>query len=84
MKAIILISSFFYILGLIISNKIEIIKSVNPVEKIISNTISATKSVKSIHFNDARDDEAEVKTEADSIKNSTVKVAEPEKDNKNL
>ncbi len=38
MKTIILISSIFYILGLKISNKIDLIKKSNPVEKIITHT----------------------------------------------
>ena len=36
MKAIILITSIFYILGLKISHKIEIGKQYNPIEKIIT------------------------------------------------
>lgn len=41
MKAIILISSIFYILGLKIGNKIDLVKKVNPVE-----TITATTTIK--------------------------------------
>ncbi len=69
MKAIILISSIFYILGLKISNKIDIVKKANPVEKIITNTISATKPAKSIHFNEI----SGVKAESDSLINLTEK-----------
>lgn len=39
MKAIILISSIFYILGLKISNKIDLIKKHAPAEKTITQTI---------------------------------------------
>lgn len=38
MKAIILISSIFYILGLKIGNQIDLVKKANPVEKIITNS----------------------------------------------
>ena len=41
MKAIILISSIFYILGLKIGNKIDLVKKVNPIK-----TITATKNIK--------------------------------------
>lgn len=63
MKAIILISSIFYILGLKISNKIDLVKKSNPVDKIITNRITTTKPAKAIHFNDATG----VKAESDSI-----------------
>jgi hypothetical protein len=45
MKAIILISSIFYILGLKISNKIDFIKKSNPVETIITNKIVPGKTI---------------------------------------
>jgi hypothetical protein len=64
MKAIILISSIFYILGLKVSNKIDLVKRSNPVEKIISNTITSKKSVKSFYFKD----ETDKKAEADTLK----------------
>ena len=43
MKAIILISSIFYILGLKIGNKIDLVKKSIPVKKIITNTINVKK-----------------------------------------
>ena len=49
MKLIILLSSLFYILGLKIGNKIDLIKKSIPVEKIITHkikTISPSKCVK--------------------------------------
>ncbi len=47
MKAIILISSIFYILGLKVSHKIDVVKKVNPVEK----TTSVEKAPKTIPLN---------------------------------
>ena len=44
MKAIILISSIFYILGLKIGNKIDLVKKNNPAEKVISEKTKAEKS----------------------------------------
>lgn len=41
MKAIILISSIFYILGLKISNKIELVKKSNPMDTIVTKTIKS-------------------------------------------
>lgn len=50
MKALILISSIFYILGLKISNKIDLVKKSNPVEKIITHKVEATDSEKNATF----------------------------------
>jgi len=50
MKAIILITSIFYILGLKISNKFDLIKRSNPVEKIISYTAKPDKEEKQADF----------------------------------
>ncbi len=52
MKAIILISSIFYILGLKISNKFELIKKASPVEKIITVDTPDKKSVNAIKLNE--------------------------------
>jgi hypothetical protein len=67
MKAIILISSIFYVLGLKISNKIDFVKRINPVEKIINNVIPPKKTDKVYRFHD----DAEKKPEADTLKCST-------------
>ncbi len=67
MKAIILISSIFYVLGLKISNKIDFVKRINPVEKIINNAIPPKKTDKVFHFHDDEDK----KPEADTLKSST-------------
>lgn len=64
MKAIILISSIFYILGVKISNKIDLFKHANPVEKIITNKITSTQPAKSVYFNE----KIQLKSETDSIK----------------
>ena len=64
MKAIILISSIFYILGLKIGNKIDLVKKSNPVDKIITNSITTVKPSKSISFKDA----SGIKAESDSLK----------------
>lgn len=53
MKAIVLISSIFYILGLKISDKIDLIKRSNPVEKIITHTAKPEKAEKSIELKEA-------------------------------
>ncbi len=52
MKAIILISSIFYILGLKISNKFEVVKKVNAVEKIITHSIPSKQTEKTVYFKD--------------------------------
>lgn len=64
MKAIILISSIFYILGLKISNKIDFVKKSNPVDKIITHKIISDKPSKSFFYNS----ETELQTKPDSIK----------------
>ena len=70
MKAIILISSIFYILGLKIGNQIDLVKKSNPVEKIITNTTVKTPS-KTIELKN----EIGLKTNSGSLLDS-VKVAE--------
>ena len=64
MKAIILISSIFYILGLKISNKIDLVKRSNPVDKIITNKITEEKQADAYCFKD----EIGLKTDPDSLK----------------
>ena len=65
MKAIILISSIFYILGLKIGNKIDIVKKANPVEKIITRCITAPpKPPKPIDF----EQETMKQAKSDSLK----------------
>ncbi|WP_321345634.1 hypothetical protein [uncultured Draconibacterium sp.] len=50
MKALILISSIFYILGLKISNKIDLVKKSNPVEKIITHKVKTTETEETATF----------------------------------
>jgi hypothetical protein len=50
MKALILISSIFYILGLKISNKINLVKKSNPVDKIITHKVKAAEPEKNASF----------------------------------
>ena len=59
MKAIILISSIFYILGLKISNKIDLIKKTNPVEKISFKSVKPEIPPKTIDFKDAQTEKKE-------------------------
>lgn len=63
MKAIILISSIFYILGLKISNKIDLIKSTPKVEKISIQKATPEISKKNIEFDQAKT----LSTEKDSV-----------------
>lgn len=50
MKAIILISSIFYILGLKVSNKIDLVKKNSTVEKIITHKVKVTEPEKNANF----------------------------------
>jgi hypothetical protein len=59
MKAIILISSIFYILGLKISNKIDLINKNNPVEKIIIQSVKPETPPKTVEFKDAEEEKKE-------------------------
>lgn len=54
MKAIILISSIFYILGLKISNQIDLIKKNNPVEKDIIHSVKPETPTKTIDFKEVQ------------------------------
>ncbi|NQU51325.1 MAG: hypothetical protein HQ522_02185 [Bacteroidetes bacterium] len=64
MKAIILISSIFYILGLKIGNKIDLVKKSNPVDKIITHKVKVQEQKKSCDY------AAEIakKTDCDTLK----------------
>jgi len=64
MKAIILISSIFYILGLKIGNKIDFIKKSNPVETIITNKIVPNKII----GNDYMEKDKTLKIKPDTLK----------------
>ena len=67
MKAIILISSIFYILGLKIGNKIDLVKRSIPVEKIITHQLKTIIPQKSYNYAE----ETAPKTEVDTIKGGT-------------
>lgn len=54
MKAIILISSIFYILGLKISNKIDLIKKSTPVEKVIIHSVQKANPEKTADFEEVQ------------------------------
>jgi len=75
MKAIILISSIFYILGLKISTKIDLIKRSHPVEKIISQTDVIKKPLNCFHCN------AEAITESKSDSTKTMESSKKNSDN---
>jgi len=68
MKAIILFSSIFYILGLKIGHKIDLFKNYNPVEKITTTTNAVKQATKVVYFND----EVKLKSDADSLKSERV------------
>lgn len=53
MKAIIIISSIFYILGLKISNKIDLIKSSSKIEKVNIQKIAPSKAEENIDYKEA-------------------------------
>jgi hypothetical protein len=53
MKVIILVSSIFYLLGLKLSNKIDLIKSTPRVEKISVQELTPGKTEKAIEFKEA-------------------------------
>jgi len=59
MKAIILISSIFYILGLKISNKIDLIKKVSPVEKVTIQKIKPETPEKAVTFHEVKPEKTE-------------------------
>lgn len=67
MKAIILISSIFYILGLKIGNKIDLVKKSIPVEKIITHQLKTIKPSKCIKYCEETANESE----SDTIKGGT-------------
>ena len=68
MKAVILISSIFYLLGFKISNQIELFKKSSPAEKVITNPVTSVQKESSTHFKD----EFQTKTESDSTKTGGV------------
>jgi hypothetical protein len=77
MKAIILLSSIFYILGLKIGHKIDIIRTANPVQKITTTTNAVKSAAKSAYFSE----EVKKVPAVDSLKyeNSVEKKTEEKK-----
>lgn len=63
MKAIILISSIFYILGLKIGNKIELVKKNNSNEKIITEKVKAEKPLDCCKYTD----QVAIKSKTDTV-----------------
>ena len=78
MKAIFLISSIFYILGLKIGHKINLIKSCNPVQKISTTTNAVKQATKAVYFSD----EVQPKTSSDTLKNEDIKDKKETETNK--
>ena len=75
MKVIILLSSIFYILGLKLSNKIDLIKTTPRIEKISIQKATPAKSEKTIEYREAES----LKAKTDTIKcggSSTSEVLE--------
>ncbi len=62
MKAIILISSIFYILGLKLSYKFDLTKKCETTEKVITNTVPDKKPEKELDLS------GELKAKTDSVK----------------
>lgn len=71
MKAIILISSIFYIIGLKIGNQIDLTTKNTPVEKISTTKISSPETEKTYQFNG---------TAANQMKTDSVKNLSTEED----
>lgn len=65
MKVIILASSIFYILGLKISNKIDLVKRSHPVQKVIMHTAKPESNNETADF---KQEEAETKETETAVK----------------
>lgn len=68
MKTIFLLSSLFYLLGLKIGHKINLIKCSTPVQKISTTTHAVKQATKAVYFSD----EVQSKTSSDTLKNNGV------------
>ncbi len=73
MKVIILVSSIFYILGLKISNKIDLIKRSNPIQKVIMHTVKPESTEKSVDFKQAETETKEAETAVKADDCETIK-----------
>ncbi len=71
MKAIILISSIFYFLGLFIGNKFHIVKQSTPIETIIVNKIKTIQPAKVFHFGENNDEKVKTTPETNKVKPAT-------------
>lgn len=54
MKAIILVSSIFYLLGLKISHKFDLIKNVTPVEKVTVIKAESSQTIKAADYSNIK------------------------------
>lgn len=77
MKTIFLISSIFYILGLKIGHKIDILRNYNPIEKISATKQVIKETVKPVYYQD----EVKPENKADStMSKQNVKKKEAKTD----
>jgi hypothetical protein len=74
MKAVILISSIFYIIGLKVSNRIDLVGKSNPVDTLISNKIIPQQPAKAVQV---------FQTEENSIEIDSLKSEESLKEEDN-
>lgn len=70
MKTIVILSSIFYILGLKISHKIDLVKRCNPIDKIASTATVVKETTKIFYFGN----DAELSTESDTLKCKQNKI----------
>jgi predicted CoA-binding protein len=68
MKAIFLLSSLFYLLGLKIGHKIDVFRNYNPIEKITTTKQVIKEAVKPVYFQD----EVQQKSKADSTRSGQI------------
>jgi len=78
MKAIILISSIFYFLGLLIGNMFHIAKESAPIETIIVNKIKTIQPAKVFHFGEENSDKATPATESKATETKSEKPSAEE------
>ncbi len=76
MKAIILISSIFYFLGLFIGNKFHIVKQSTPIESIIVNKIKTIQPTKVFHFGENSDEKVKTTPKTSEVKPATSEESE--------
>lgn len=74
MKTILLASSIFFLLGLKISNKVDLVKKANSTTVVTNKLEYPEKQTEDIHFKDGHNSKTDIKAAVDTSKTTKASV----------